>query len=179
MSVLWRLEAIIQCVLCSSTMNKQDEDDKDVIWHATSPQLDSNQGHCLLPPYLCFSRGRLESTLAASPSSGEPGDVGDGGECLLRLVDSESFRVGKEGAGGVRGDSLRIGEDGKEGEEEEGEEEDTSVLWFQLFCRRVCCCCCCWCCCCRTEIELFSLLGEQSTASNWAERSKRDNITLS
>lgn len=118
---------------------------------------------CLFPPYLCFSRGRLESTLAASPSSGEPGEVGDGGECLLGLADSErgeSFRVGKEGVGGVRGDSLRIGEDGKEGDEEEGGEEDTSVLWFQFFCLRVCCCCC------RPEVELFSLVGEQSTASN-------------
>lgn len=124
---------------------------------------------CLLSPYLCFSRGRLGSTLAASPSSGEPGEVGDGGECLFGLVDSErgeSLRVGKEGAGGVRGDSLRIGEDGKEGEEEEGGEEDTSVLWFQFFCLRVCCCCCCCCCGCRPEVELFSLLGEQSTASN-------------
>lgn len=76
----------------------------------------------------------------------------------------ESLRVGKEGDGGVRGESLRIGEEGKEGEEEEEGEDGTSVLWFQFFCLRVCCCCCC--CCCRLEVELFSLLGEQSTASN-------------
>ena len=78
------------------------------------------------------------------------GEVGDGGE---------SLRVGKEGDGGVRGESLRIGEDGKDGEEEE-EDDGIRVLWFQLFCLRVCCCC--W----RPEVELFSLLWEQSMSSN-------------
>ncbi len=84
-----------------------------------------------LCPYLCFSRGRLGSTLAASPSSGALGEVGDGGESLFRLEDGErgeSLRVGKEGDGGVRGESLRMGEDGKEGEEEEDGEDGTSVL---------------------------------------------------
>lgn len=82
----------------------------------------------LLQPYLCFSRGRLGSTLAVSPSSGALGEVGDGGE---------SFRVGKEGDGGVRGESLRIGEEGKDGEDGEEGEGITRVLWFQFFCRRV------------------------------------------
>jgi len=118
----------------------------------------------LLPPYLCFSRDRLGSTLAASPSNGALGEVGDGGESLLGLEEGErgdSFRVGKEGDGGERGESLRIGEEGKEGEEEEDGEAGTSILWFQFFCLRVCCCCC-W----RVEVEPFSLVGEQSTASN-------------
>lgn len=121
-----------------------------------------------LPPYLCFSRGRLGSALAASPSSGALREVGDGGESLLGLEEGErdeSLRVGKEGDGGVRGESLRIGEEGKEGEEGEDGEDGTSVLLFQFFCRRVCCCCCC-CCCWRTEVEPLSLVGEQSTASN-------------
>lgn len=83
----------------------------------------------LLQPYLCFSRGRLGSTLAVSPSSGALGEVGDGGE---------SFRVGKEGDGGVRGESLRIGEEGKDGEDGEEGEGITRVLWFQFFCLRVC-----------------------------------------
>lgn len=118
---------------------------------------------CILSPYLCFSSGKLGSTLAASPSSGAPGEVGEGGESLFGLEEGdrgESLRVGKEGEGGVRGESLRIGEEGKEEEEEEDGEEETSVLWFQLFCLRVCCCC--W----RPEVEPFSLLEEQSTASN-------------
>lgn len=83
----------------------------------------------LLQPYLCFSRGRLGSTLAVSPSSGALGEVGDGGE---------SFRVGKEGDGGVRGESLRIGEEGKDGDDGEEGEGITRVLWFQFFCLRVC-----------------------------------------
>lgn len=118
--------------------------------------------------HLCFSRGRLGSTLASSPSSGAPMEVGDGGESLVGLEEGErgeSLRVGKEGDGGDRGESLRIGEEGNEGEEEEDGEEEISVLRFQFFCLRVCCCCCC-CCCWRLEVELFSLLGEQSTASN-------------
>lgn len=83
----------------------------------------------LLPPYLCFSRGRLGSTLVVSPSSGALGEVGDGGE---------SLRVWKEGDGGVRGESLRIGEEGKDGEDGEEGEGITRVLWFQFFCLRVC-----------------------------------------
>lgn len=98
--------------------------------------------------------------------------MGDGGESLVGVEEGESLRVGKEGDCGVRGESLRIGEEGKEGEEEEGEEE-TSVLLFQFFCLRVCCCC--W----RLGAAPFSLVGEQSTASNWAGGGKRDNIRLS
>lgn len=71
----------------------------------------------------------------------------------------ESFRVGKEGD--ERGESLRMGEEGKE-EEEEPDGVD-GILWVQFFCLRVSCCCwCCW----RGGIEPFSLVGEQSTASN-------------
>ena len=121
-----------------------------------------------LPSYLCFSRGRPGSSLASSPSSGALREVGDGGESLVGLEEGESLRVGKEGDGGVRGESLRIGEEGNVGEEEEDGEEEMRVLWFQFFCLRVCCCCICGCgCCCwRLEAELFSLVGEQSTASN-------------
>ncbi len=70
----------------------------------------------------------LGSALAASPSSGALGEVGDGGESLLGLEEGESLRVGKEGDGGVRGESLRIGEEGKEEEEEEDGEDGTSIL---------------------------------------------------
>lgn len=69
--------------------------------------------------------------MAASPSSGALGEVGDGGESLLRLEEDErgeSLRVGKDGDGGVRGDSLRIGEEGKEGEEGDEGDDGTSVL---------------------------------------------------
>lgn len=85
--------------------------------------------------------------------------MGDGGECLLGLDEGErgkGLRVGRQGGEGVRGDSLRIGEEGND----EDELEDTSVL-VQFFCLGVCCCCCC-----RLEVKLFSLLVEQSTASN-------------
>ena len=92
-------------------------------------------------------------------------EVGDGGESLVGLGEGErgeSLRVGKEGDDEVSGESLRIGEDGKDWEVEVDAEVETRVLWLQFLCLRVCCCCCCW----RPEVEAFSLVGEQSTASN-------------
>lgn len=47
--------------------------------------------------YLCFSRGRLQSILNISPSRGEQGEVGDGGDSLVGLDEGE------------RGDNLRVG----------------------------------------------------------------------
>lgn len=153
------------------TQGTQEPPQPDWNWGPCSPTYKCQTVSALPASYLCFSRDRLGSTLVASPSRGEPEDVGDEGGCLFGVVDGESFRVGKEGAGGVRGDSFRMGEEGKEGEGEEVGDEGTSVLWLQFFCLRVCCCC--WCCC-RPEVEPFSL---QSTASNWAEW-RRNNISL-
>lgn len=83
---------------------------------------------CRLLSYLCLSSGRLGSIFGVSPSSGAQGEVGEGGESLFGLEQGD-LRVGKEGDGGVRGESLRIGEDGKEEEEVEDDgEEGTSVL---------------------------------------------------
>ena len=128
----------------------------------------------------------MGSTLATSPSRGPAAgaEVGEGGQSLVvgeeEHEKGEGLRVVNEGDGGERGESLRMGEEGKEGEEgeEEEEEEDreveTRVLWFQLFCLRVCCCCCCWSCC-RQGVEPPSLPGEQSPASNWAGGREGDN----
>lgn len=57
----------------------------------------------------------------------------------------EGERVGSLSVGyeeEVRGESLRIGEDGKEDEVEMDGEVETKVLWLQFLCLRVCCCCC-------------------------------------
>lgn len=48
-----------------------------------------NNKVCLLSSYLCFSRGRLESTFGVSPSSGELEEVEDEEESLVGLDDDE------------------------------------------------------------------------------------------
>ena len=68
---------------------------------------------------------------------------------MLGLEEGESgrgFRVGKEEEGGLRRDSFRMGDEGKEGVEE------TRVL-VQFFCFGL-------------VIEQFSLLAAPSAASN-------------